>query len=53
MGSQVSVRGSAAQCAEGLEEIVEGGAQMLMLNPVFDQMDHLEELRKMFPPTVS
>jgi len=53
MGSQVSVRGSVAKCAEGLEEIVDGGAQMLMLNPVFDQMDHLEELRKMFPLTVS
>ena len=55
MGSQVSVRGSASRCAEHLAEIVDGGAQMLMLmlKPVFDQMEHLEELRRMFPAPVS
>ena len=47
------MRGSASRCAEGLAEIVDGGAQMLMLNPVFDQMEHLEELRRMFPASVS
>ena len=46
MGSQVSVWGSVSRCAEGLQEIVEGGAQMLMLNPVFDQMEHLTALRQ-------
>ena len=25
-------------------EVVEGGAEMLMLNPVFDHMEHLEAL---------
>ncbi len=53
MGSQVSVRGSASRCAEELAEIVDGGAQMLMLNPVFDHMEHLEEFRRMFPSPVS
>ena len=53
MGSQVSVRGSASRCYEQLAEIVDGRAQMLMLKPVFDQMEHLEELRRMFPAPVS
>ena len=53
MGSQVSVRGSASRCTEQLAEIVDGGAQMLMLNPVFDQMEHLEELRRMYPVAAS
>ena len=43
-GSAVSVRGSASQCIDGLMEVVEGGAQMLMFNPVFDYMDHLQAL---------
>ena len=46
MGSRVSVFGSAAHCAEKLAEIVDAGAQMLLLNPVFDQMEHLEGLRR-------
>ena len=53
MGSQVSVWGGPDRCAEGLAELVESGAQMLMLNPVFDYMDHLEGLRQAlnFPPS--
>ena len=46
MGSQVSVWGSASHCAEALAEIVDGGAQMLMLNPVFDHMEHLDGLKQ-------
>ena len=45
MGSQVAIWGSPSRCAEALAEIVEGGAQMLMLNPVFDHMDHLDGLK--------
>ncbi len=41
MGSQVAVWGSMDKCAEGLQEIVDAGAQMLMLNPMFEQMEHL------------
>ena len=44
MASSVSVWGSAGRCVEGLAEVVESGAQMLMLNPVFDHMEHLEAL---------
>ena len=46
MGSRVSVWGSPSRCAEQLAELVETGAQMLLLNPVFDPMDHLEGLHQ-------
>jgi hypothetical protein len=45
MAARVSVWGSAARCIEGLSEVIDGGAQMLMLNPVFDHMQHLEALK--------
>ena len=46
LASRVSVWGSASRCVEGLVEIVDAGAQMLMLNPVFDHLEHLEALRQ-------
>ena len=42
--SQVSIWGSADQCVEGLQRVVDSGAQMLMLNHVFDHMEQLELL---------
>lgn len=47
LAAQVCVWGDAAQCAEGLREIVEGGAQFLMLNPVFDELEHLERFAEL------
>ena len=44
MASEVSVWGSTSQCTDKLAEIVEGGAEMVMLNPVFDHMETLEAL---------
>jgi probable F420-dependent oxidoreductase len=44
MASDVSVWGGASRCVEGLAEIVDGGAQMLMLNPVFDHMETMVAL---------
>ena len=44
MGSAVSVWGSVDACVEGLTEVVDAGAGMLMLNPVFDQHEHLGNL---------
>lgn len=52
LGSQVSVRGSAAQCVEGLQRVVDSGAQMLMLNQVFDHMEQLELLAKDVVPNL-
>ena len=42
LGSAVSVWGDVSRCVEGLARVVNGGAQMLMLNPVFDHMEHLD-----------
>ena len=44
MGSRVAVWGDADNCARGLAEIIQAGAQMLMLNPMFDHLDHLKAL---------
>lgn len=44
MASQVSVWGSAARCADMLEEIVKAGAQLVLLNPAFDHLEQLEAL---------
>ena len=46
LGSRVSIWGSVPRCIEGLQQVVDAGAQMLMLNPVFDDIDHLEVLSK-------
>ncbi|MXY22847.1 MAG: LLM class flavin-dependent oxidoreductase [Dehalococcoidia bacterium] len=50
MGSEVSVWGSIEECAEGLTEVIEAGAGMLMLNPVFDYEDYLERLASEVAP---
>ena len=50
MASRVSVWGSVDRCVEGLSEVVDAGAGMLMLNPVFDHMEHLEMLRQEIIP---
>lgn len=44
MASRVSIWGSRAECIDKLGEIVRAGAQHLLLNPVFDEMEHLELL---------
>ena len=49
LAEQVCVWGSAAQCTEGLREIIAGGAQFLMLNPVFDELEHLDRLAELAP----
>jgi len=42
--SRVSIWGSRAECTDKLGELVQAGAQHLLLNPVFDEMEHLELL---------
>ena len=46
MGSRVSVWGSAEDCATGLREVVDAGAGLIQLNPMFDHMEHLEGLMR-------
>jgi probable F420-dependent oxidoreductase len=42
MAPLVSIWGSNAECLDKLGELVKAGARHLMLNPVFDDMEHLE-----------
>lgn len=44
MAERVSVFGGPQECIDGLAEVVRAGAQLLLLNPVFDDMEHLEQL---------
>jgi len=50
MGSQCGVWGSTAECTEKLAAIVRAGAQHLLLNPMFDDMEHLELLAQEVMP---
>jgi probable F420-dependent oxidoreductase len=44
MAATVSIWGSSDECTEKLNELVHAGARHLMLNPVFDEIEHLEML---------
>ncbi len=50
LAEEVSVWGSAQQCLDGLAEVIAGGARLVMLNPVFDEMDHLEPFAREIIP---
>ena len=52
MANRVSVWGSPAACAEKLAEVAHAGAHMIMLNPVYDYMEHLEALAADVIPNV-
>ena len=45
LAPRVSIWGGETRCEEGLQEVVDAGAQMLVLNPVFDHHEHLEALK--------
>lgn len=44
MASRVSIWGGRAECTDKLREVVQAGAQHLLLNPVFDEIEHVELL---------
>ncbi len=50
LAARVSIWGSHAECIDKLGELVQAGAQHLVLNPVFDEMEHLELLAKEIMP---
>ncbi len=52
MASQVAVWGSAAKCTEELAKVTEAGAEMVLLNPAFDDMEHLEVLAQEVIPNI-
>jgi alkanesulfonate monooxygenase SsuD/methylene tetrahydromethanopterin reductase-like flavin-dependent oxidoreductase (luciferase family) len=44
MASQVSIWGDRNECIDKLGELVRAGARHFLLNPVFDEMEHMEIL---------
>jgi probable F420-dependent oxidoreductase len=50
MAPRVSIWGSQEECLNKLGELVQAGAQHLMLNPVFDEMTHLQQLAEEIVP---
>lgn len=52
MATRDSIWGSAAQCLDELAEVVEAGAEHLLLNPVFDDREHLEILAEAIVPNL-
>ncbi len=42
MAARVSIWGSAGECVDKLGELIDAGAQHLMLNPVFDEIEQME-----------
>lgn len=50
LAPRVSIWGSRSQCVDKLKEIVRGGAKHLVLNPICDEMGHLELLAKEVVP---
>jgi probable F420-dependent oxidoreductase len=50
LGPKVSIWGSAAKCTEKIQEIVKAGAQRIVFNPMFDEMEHLEICAKEIMP---
>jgi len=52
MASQVSVWGSTAKITEKLAEVTGAGAEMVLLNPAFDDMEHLDALAEEVIPNL-
>ncbi len=50
LGPKVCIWGGAAECAEKIREIVEAGAQQIVFNPMFEEMEHLEICAKEIMP---
>src|SRR6266403_2587591 len=50
LGPKVSIWGSAAECTEKIQKIVNGGAQQIVFNPLFDEMEHLDICAKEIMP---
>ena len=50
LGAKVSIWGSSAECTEKIQEIVHAGAQHIVFNPMFDEMEHLEICAKEIMP---
>jgi alkanesulfonate monooxygenase SsuD/methylene tetrahydromethanopterin reductase-like flavin-dependent oxidoreductase (luciferase family) len=40
----VAVHGTPDDCVRGLREVADAGAEMILLNPIFDEPDQMERL---------
>ena len=52
LGPRVSIWGSSSECTEKIQEIVRAGAQHIVFNPMFDEMEHLEICAKEIMPNL-
>ena len=52
MATRVSVWGNRTECLDKLAELVRAGARHLLLNPVFDEVEHLELLAQEVIPHI-
>lgn len=52
LAEEVSVWGSPAECVEGLRDVVAAGARLLLLNPVFDEAEQLEQFASVIAPAL-
>lgn len=50
LGPKVSIWGSSAECTEKIQTLVDAGAQQIIFNPMFDEMEHLEICAKEIMP---
>jgi probable F420-dependent oxidoreductase len=50
LGPRVSIWGSRDECTEKIQELVSAGAQHVVFNPMFDEMEHLEICAKEIMP---
>jgi probable F420-dependent oxidoreductase len=50
LGPKVSIWGSSAECTEQIQAIIKAGAQQIVFNPMFDEMEHLEICAKQIMP---
>ena len=52
MAEEVAVWGPHDECAERLRDVVGAGARLLLLNPVFDEQQHLEQFASAIAPAL-
>jgi len=52
LGPKVSIWGSSAECSEKIQQLVRAGAQHIVFNPMFDEMEHLEICAKEIMPNL-
>ena len=50
MASRDAIWGGSTECLDKIAEVVDAGAQHLLLNPVFDEMEHMEILAEEIIP---